>query len=245
MSTVTSLPAETLDQIAAALERSTDLQNFAVTPHLRSVVSPRHTQFRIVRAPLLSPIWARFVENRSLAENVRTLEVQAAEIEWNREDVDAPITPVVFKSSDEQQSAQEQKGECPDDGSDDESDTAIKSRFTAKNLTDLAAERIFVSALKNMTGLTSFQWSRTPPLIDPKVEDDVWTILLKRCPDVREIKVLDGEKPHEFSWYDDMDDDPAYQRPSRNPIVSALDSFACDSSVLIGALYISSSRLQT
>lgn len=234
MSAVTSLPTETLDHIASALESLSDLQNFAVAAQLQAIVSPRHTQFRIVRAPLISPIWQKFIQNKSLAQNVRILEIQAAEAPWNQENVDSPVIPAIFKDGDERQPLEDHKAErldggsddgSDDEGSDDDSGSSDESdnadaEYRAKNLADLGAERILISALKNMTGLTSFQWSRTPPLVDPKAEPDVWTTLVKSCPNLREVNVVDSEKPHEYSS-DDDDDNVEYQRPSRNPAVSA------------------------
>ena len=44
---------------------------------------------------------------------------------------------------------------------------------------NLDAERIPVSALKGMSGLTSFKWMGTPPLTNRDQEDGIWITLAK------------------------------------------------------------------
>jgi hypothetical protein len=218
---ITDLPVETLDRIAGEIESPTDLHNVADTSRLlRSIVSPRHTQLRVIRSPIRSSIWEKFIEDRSLAQNVHTLEIQNAEVEWNRENVDPPVTPAIFGDLSEQ--VFHDGGEDKDE--DKRSVSSVKAKGKAKNETDLRAERLLVSALRNMTGLRTFRWSRTPPLINPKDEDDVWTVLVKHCPDLRHVNVVDLEKPHEPSIDDNGDDDDAYQRPTRNPTVRTFHS---------------------
>ena len=238
-------PVEILDRIAAAVDSIPDLGNLsAVSKQLHSVVAPRHIPYRIIKAPLLSPEWKELVENISLAENVRALEVQSAEIGYNRRSVDPEIVPSAFPSrqlaSDSATSSGHQHDDHHDpesddaefaessDEDDDDDDSDLLSRIAAqnaiKNAQDLAAERIFISALKNMSRLTSFTWSRTPPLVDPQNEDDIWATLAKHCPDLRELSVLDAEKPH--NPHVDETDDPTYQHPTRNPSVSIPSSTA-------------------
>ena len=231
-------PVEILDRIAAAVDSIPDLGNLsAVSKQLHSVVAPRHIPYRIIKAPLLSSEWKVLVENISLAENVRTLEVQSAEIGYNRSSVDTETVPSSFPqlASDSTTAHQHDHHDVESDGADpaessdedDDSDdltSRIAAQNAAKNAQDLAAERIFISALKNMSRLTSFTWSRTPPLVDPKNEDDIWVTLAKHCPDLRELSVLDAEKPH--NPYVDETDDPAYQHPARNPSVSIPSSTA-------------------
>lgn len=73
---VTDLPVETLDHIAAALDSPINLANLgAVCTQLRLLVEPYHTQFCAIRAPLTSPLWEKLATNRSLAQNIRILEV--------------------------------------------------------------------------------------------------------------------------------------------------------------------------
>lgn len=65
------------------------------------ICSSSHTtpSFRVIRAPLLSPVWKKLAANRSLAQNVRVLEVQSAELHDDddlRSTVDAPVIPTIF-----------------------------------------------------------------------------------------------------------------------------------------------------
>ncbi|KAF8812095.1 hypothetical protein BYT27DRAFT_7183093 [Phlegmacium glaucopus] len=82
---------------------------------------------------------------------------------------------------------------------------------------DLDSERVLVSALKGMSNLTSFQWTRPlPPLINRNREDDIWITFAKYCPSLNVIDVIDRERPF-GPMLEEIDDDPAYQRPSHNP----------------------------
>ncbi len=68
-----------------------------------------------------------------------------------------------------------------------------------------------------MSGLMSFQWVRTPPLISPDKEEDVWMALVKYCPTLESIDVLEREK--HFDPLSREGDDSVYQRPICNPNV--------------------------
>lgn len=207
---ITNLPAETIDHIAAALDSPTDLRNLAaVCTQLRSLLEPHHTQFRVIRAPLLSPIWKKLAENRLFAQNVRVLEIQCAEVIKGDDRLDESVIPAIFHELEVPSVL------VPDD--DDADDDAIRSYDVAKNAKDLNAERILVSALKGMSGLTSFQWTRTPPLINHDQEDDIWITLVKYCTSLNVIDVMDCAKPSRYALQ--QQDDPAYQRPVRNPNV--------------------------
>ncbi|KIM41874.1 hypothetical protein M413DRAFT_445085 [Hebeloma cylindrosporum] len=93
-------PVETLEHIAAALDSPIDLAKFgAVCTRFHLLVEPYHTQFRVIRAPLLPPVWEKLVANRSLAQNVRILEVQSAELHDDDDlgsTVDAPVITTIF-----------------------------------------------------------------------------------------------------------------------------------------------------
>jgi len=215
---ITDLPVETLDHIASSLDSPIDLTNLAaVCTQLHLLVEPYHTQFRVIRAPLTSPLWKRLAANRLLAQNVRILEVQSAEIHGEHEDatLDEPVVPAIFPDLEVRL--------APELDSDDEDDVdTLRAHNAAKNATDLIAERILVAALKGMSGLTSFRWSHTPPLINPNQEDDIWVTIAKHCPSLNTIDVIDREKPYEPIL--EETDDPAYQRPTHNPNVCLLQS---------------------
>ncbi|KAF8801834.1 hypothetical protein BYT27DRAFT_7009709, partial [Phlegmacium glaucopus] len=96
---ITDLPVETLEHIVAALDLPADLRNLAaVCTQLRSIVEPYHTQFRVIRAPIISSLWKKFAENQLLAQNVRILEVQSAEAHGHHEGakVDDQVIPAIF-----------------------------------------------------------------------------------------------------------------------------------------------------
>ena len=93
---ITDLPTETLDLIASSLESPVELTHLSVTcSRLHLIVSPNHTQFRIIRIPLISPLWKELYNNRSLAQNVRVLEIQSAE-PYSRQ-IDVPRIPGMYK----------------------------------------------------------------------------------------------------------------------------------------------------
>ncbi|CAA7265494.1 unnamed protein product [Cyclocybe aegerita] len=144
-------PFETLDLIASAIESPADLRNLGATCKLlHFVVSPSHTQYREIRAPLLSPVWRALTENCSLAQNVRVVEVQSTQVRQFPDRVDGPIVPVAFLESIVKQEPKE-KGK----------DRVISAEDprTANNAVDLAAGRIFVVALKAMVNLILFRWT--------------------------------------------------------------------------------------
>ena len=210
---ITDLPEEILDRAVAALDSPIDLRNLAaVCSQFHSLVEPYHTQFRVIRTPLISPLWQKFAGSRLLAQNVRILEIQPAEVDEYTAiyGLDPPVVPAIFSDL--------ELPLVPELDSDDEDDVgALRVHFATKNDMDLKAERTLVSALKGMSGLTSFQWHRTPPLINPAQEDDIWITLVKYCPSLNSIDLFDCDKPYEPIL--EERDDPAYQRPTRNPNV--------------------------
>ena len=217
---ITDLPEEVLDRAVAALDSPIDLRNLAaVCSRFHSLVEPYHIQFRVIRTPLISPLWQKFVRSRFLAQNVRILEIQVAEVDDYSEiyGLDPPVVPAIFSDL----GLPSESG--PEVDSDEEDPVgAIKAYQAAKNEKDLEAERMLVSALKGMSGLTSFLWQRTPPLINPTQEDDIWITLAKYCPSLNSVDVYDREKPYEPVL--EERDDPAYQRPTRNPNVCPVNS---------------------
>ncbi|KAJ3502288.1 hypothetical protein NLJ89_g8960 [Agrocybe chaxingu] len=201
------LPLETLDHIVSAIASPADLANLGEACRLlHSIVSPNHTQFREIRAPLLSPVWSKLAENHSLAQNVRIIEVQSAEPYQHSDRVDDPVIPAVFRD------LQTQQAPLLEDYEDDDEDPAVAvgAYDAEKNSMDLGAERVFVAALKGMINLISFKWSRTPTLIDPAEEEDVWAVL-KGLPRLTDVDVVDREKPYNGNG---EVDDPAYHRPT-------------------------------
>jgi hypothetical protein len=223
---ITHLPAETLDKIAGFIESPTDLRNFAVSRQLYSIVSPRHTQFRIIRSPLRSSIWQKFTTHRSLAQNVRTLEIQRPECYDLHPDFAVLSDPFMALGDRRRRGFRTNPSVIPEifkeeHGDEDkqfsnvwDSKTVGIPTFNNERNTDLCAERLLVLALRTMTGLTSFIWSRTPPLINPNIEDDIWITLANHCPDLREVQVIDGVDAPDLG-------DPQDLKVVYNPSVSA------------------------
>ncbi|KAF8805753.1 hypothetical protein BYT27DRAFT_6654581 [Phlegmacium glaucopus] len=211
---ITDLPVETLEHIVAALDLPTDLRNLAaVCTQLRSIVEPYHTQFRVIRAPIISPLWKKLAENQLLAQNVRILEVQSTPthrfLEGNVK-VDDQVIPAIFGDL--------EVPSVPELDDDDDDDVEVlRAYYEAKRTMNLDSERVLVSALKGMSNLTSFQWTtHIPPLINRNREDDIWITLAKYCPSLNVIDVIDREKRyHEPVLQGTFD--PVYQRPSCNP----------------------------
>ena len=216
---ITDLPEEILDRIVASLDSPIDLENLAaVCLKFNSLVEPYHTQFRVIRTPLISPLWQELAGNQLLAQNIRILEVQPAEVDEVSavSGLDAPVVPAIF-------SHLVSSSEVPEPDGDEEDPVGTRKAYdAAKNAKDLEAERMLVSALKGMSGLTSFQWTRTPPLINPNQEDDIWITLVKYCPSLNSIDVFDREKPYDHVL--EERDDRAYQRPTLNPNVRRSNS---------------------
>jgi len=213
---ITHLPAETLDKIAGFIESPTDLRNFAVSRQLHSIVSPRHTQFRIIRSPLLSPIWQKFTTHRSLAQNVRTLEIQRPEYYGVHPDFAVLSDPFMALGDRRRRGFRTNPSVVPEIFKEEHGDKDEQGAPTFNNERnkDLCAERLLVLALRTMTGLTSFVWSRTPPLINPNIEDDIWITLANHCPDLREVQVLDGVDSDDLGG-------PQDRKVVHNPSVSA------------------------
>ncbi|KJA18087.1 hypothetical protein HYPSUDRAFT_205696 [Hypholoma sublateritium FD-334 SS-4] len=157
---ITDLPVETLDHIAAALDLPIDLVNLGSTcSQLRQLVDPYHTQFRVIRTPIISPIWQDLAENRALAKNVRLLEIQFAEVHGHSVDATlfTPVTPAMYS---DREAPRVFLADNIDPYEDEEDVGALPARNAAKNAADLDAERSLVSALKGMSGLVSFRWIR-------------------------------------------------------------------------------------
>lgn len=211
---ITDLPVETLDHIAAALFSPIDLVNLGATcSQLRLVVDPYHTQFRVIRTPIISPIWQELAKNRALAKNVRILEIQSAEVHGHSIDatLDKSVIPAMYT---DHEAPRVLLADNVDPDEDEDYASTLRAHNAAKNAADLDAERDLVSALNGMSGLVSFRWRRTPPLINPDEEDDIWMTLAKCCPTLDSIDILDREKPFDPAL--EETDDPAYQRPTLN-----------------------------
>jgi hypothetical protein len=78
MVNIVELPYETVDAIVFYVEGTQDLLSLALTCRtLADVVCPRHIQFRLIRCDVIMAhyLWNTLAKDRSLARNVRTLEI--------------------------------------------------------------------------------------------------------------------------------------------------------------------------
>jgi hypothetical protein len=130
--TLTHQPNEILDSIVFYLDSKRDLLALALSCHrLHSVICPRHHSYRIIRCKVSSiSVWNHLLMNRSLARNVRRLEI------LDERSAQPGLIPKGILTSDTDL-----------ESTDDELGMHTKQ------------ERFLVSALCKMTALKSFMWS--------------------------------------------------------------------------------------
>lgn len=130
--TLTRQPTEILDAIALCIDSKKDLVSLALTcRRMHGVVCPRHTDYRVIRAKAsAASVWNHLIVHRSLARNVRILEV------LDERCITAPVVPrdIVIRDTDLETT-------------DDELGMHAKQ------------ERVLVAALAKMSNLQSFTWS--------------------------------------------------------------------------------------
>lgn len=184
---LTDLPVETIDQITAALDTHIDLK----------ILGAAYSLFRLpVASAHHFSLWNQLSINRSLAQNVRILVIQSAELHRHSKDatLDEPMFPAMY--TDLEVPEVHLVDNVDSEGTEDEDDISnMKARDAAKKAAGLEAERVLVSALKGMSGLISFRWTRTPPLINPDQKDDIWMKLAKTCSALNSVDV--SERPFE------------------------------------------------
>ncbi|KAJ7180580.1 hypothetical protein C8R46DRAFT_1069873 [Mycena filopes] len=131
--TITRQPTEILDSIAFHVDSKRDLMSLALScQRMHDIVFPRHFQYRHIRCKVSSlSVWNHLIVHRSLARNVRRLEIldeRAASSEL--------LIPSDILNSDTDM-----------DSTDDELGMHEKQ------------ERFLVGALGKMTSLASFTWA--------------------------------------------------------------------------------------
>jgi hypothetical protein len=138
--------------------------------------------YRVLRAPLgLVELWAHLSRQPSLAKHVEIVEVQRQMSGFNFEQLRQMTVPPDFRS---------------DALSFLENDSNLYNTFLANSVPSTReAEKMLIAAVKNMTGLKSFQWDREPPLLDTRlddgVDDDIWTAL-RSCTTLRSLQIMDA-----------------------------------------------------
>ena len=130
--TITNQPNEILDSIALHLDSKRDLLALGLScRRLHSIVFPRHYDYRVIRCKISSiSVWNHLIVNRSLARNVRRLEI------LDERSTESERVPRGILASDTDL-----------ESTDDELCMHAKQ------------ERFLVSALNRMTTLQSFVWS--------------------------------------------------------------------------------------
>jgi hypothetical protein len=128
----TRQPTELLDAIVSHVDSRHDLLALALScKRLHSIVFPRHFDYRVVRAKASTlRLWNHLIVNRSLARNVRVLEV------LDERATEQEALPFGIMTTDTDL-----------ESTDDELGLHVKQ------------ERYLVSALSKMTALRSFTWS--------------------------------------------------------------------------------------
>ncbi|EGN92567.1 hypothetical protein SERLA73DRAFT_146987, partial [Serpula lacrymans var. lacrymans S7.3] len=70
------LPVEIIDLITSSVDRRQDLISFALSCHAhKQVAIPRYSEYRIIRSPLQSPIWAHLAARPDLGRNIQVLDI--------------------------------------------------------------------------------------------------------------------------------------------------------------------------
>jgi hypothetical protein len=193
---ILELPFETLEEIIGYLDKPADLFNLAsASKLLASVIIPRHLQYRIISCRLdTHSVWKQLSDDRSLAQNVRKLEIQRDQWGYAYRQPDRLRVPVDLEPT-----------YVPVLGRDFSEDGLEKERCLELEL---------ISALKNMSNLTHFKWDRAPPLIDARSggeTEDLWAAL-KGCSDLRELSVVDAGD-HSMLEHWALDSDGRFLKP--------------------------------
>ncbi|KAI0088925.1 hypothetical protein BDY19DRAFT_1041748 [Irpex rosettiformis] len=129
---LTRQPTELLDAIVLQIDSKRDLLSLALScKHMHSIVFPRHYDYRVIKAKVSSlRLWNYLIVNRSLARNVRVLEI------LDERDTGPELLPTDILGTDTDL-----------ESTDDELGLHAKQ------------ERFLSSALSRMTMLQAFMWS--------------------------------------------------------------------------------------
>lgn len=130
--TITRQPTEVLDSIIFHVDSKRDLLSLALScQRMHDVVFPRHFQYRTIRCKVSSiSVWNHLIINRSLARNVRRLEI------LDERCTEPEVIPPGILAT----------------------DTDLESTDDELGLHD-KQERYLVAALAKMTAISAFVWS--------------------------------------------------------------------------------------
>lgn len=166
--------------------------------------------YRVLRAPLgLVGLWAHLSRQPSLAKHVEIVEVQRQRSGFNFEQLRQMTVPPDFRS---------------DAQSFLKNGSNMYYTFRTNSVSSTReAEKTLIAAVKNMTGLKSFQWDREPPLLDTRLDDnvgdDIWTAL-RSCTTLRSLQVMDASD-------NEIKDDPRCGHGSATRFRPIHESQAC------------------
>ncbi|KAF8156578.1 hypothetical protein B0H34DRAFT_467042 [Crassisporium funariophilum] len=157
-------PTEILDAIMFHVDSRKDLLNVALgCKRLHDVIFPRHFEYRVIRCKVSSiSVWNHLVLHRSLARNVRKLEIL---------DERAPSGPGIMVPRGILQ------GDTDLESTDDELSMHLKQ------------ERFLAAALVRMTGLRDFKWSCNH---SPISIAHVWPTLMTRAAHLKSMEICDN-----------------------------------------------------
>lgn len=138
--------------------------------------------YRIIRAPLVfSELWDHLAQNPLLARHVEHVEIQRQMEGFNFNRLRPATVPPAFRPAARTLARTESSTY---DGILKESLPGVRQ-----------AEKTLIAAVKNMTGLKSFDWNREPPLLDSHrdngVNDDIWTAL-RSCTTLLNLRIMDA-----------------------------------------------------
>lgn len=168
---ITRQPTEILDAIVFHVDSKQDLLSLALScQRMHTIVIPRHFDYRVIRCKVSSiSVWNHLIVHRSLAKNVRRLEIlderSRSASSSGTADTELEMVPAGIMASDTDL-----------ESTDDE--LAIHEK----------QERYLVSALARMTSLSAFSWSCNH---SPICIDNIWPTLLK-CHTLRQVEINDN-----------------------------------------------------
>ena len=159
-------PTEIIDAILFHVDSRKDLLNIGLgCKRLYDVVFPRHFEYRVIRCKVSSiSVWNHLVHHRSLARNVRKLEIL-----------------------DERASSRNGNAVCVPRGI-LQGDTDLESTDDELSM-HAKQERFLAAALLRMTGLKEFKWSCNH---SPISIAHIWPTLMMRAVNLNSMEICDN-----------------------------------------------------
>ncbi|KAI0061266.1 hypothetical protein BV25DRAFT_1949230 [Artomyces pyxidatus] len=173
MAVITDCPPEVIDVIAGWIDSPDDALSISLASRgMASVISPRHTQLRVIICPIDSRcVWSLLANDAALARNVRVL--------WLTINSGRLRIPQAFHK---------ERHDC--------NHCSVQRLSEAQQVKmEHEDERMFMAALKNMVNLTHFDWrhpqtNRMTAASQPDGQD-IWTALAS-CPNMTDLRLYEG-----------------------------------------------------